>query len=139
MNEDEIVASLAAEMPKPDIPENGWDGVKPDVPEDEQFLNKQSPESTLEQIKLFDYFQLNSMDRHAPEAQKYIQTVIDWARDEAKSSDYADILRVINDQERVMGSLLKGGRLSNLYRFVTIRSQRNRLIQEERALYGPSR
>jgi hypothetical protein len=134
--EAQIAADLAAALPKPVIPENGWDGVKPEVPEDEQFLNKQSPESSLEKIKLFDYFELSQLDRHAPEAEKYLQRIIDWAKDEAKSSDYADILRVINDQERVMGNKLKSNRLSNLHRFVAIRATRNRLIQEERALYN---
>lgn len=138
--EEQIVAELAANLPKPEIPENGWDirdEPKTEAkPEDEQFIDKMTPESTVEQMKLYDYFQLSSLDRANPDAQKYLKTVMDWARDEAKSSDYADMLRVINDQERVMGNLLKGSRLSNLYRFVTIRSQRNRLIQEERALYN---
>lgn len=136
MDEAAIVAELASTLPKPEIPENGWAGVKPETPENEQFLDKMTPEATLEKIKLFDYFQLSSLDRITPEADKRIQAVMNWARDEAKSSDYGDMLRVINDQERIMGGLLKPSRLSNLYRFVTIRTQRNRLIQEERALYG---
>lgn len=132
--EAQIVADLAAALPKPDIPESSWDGVKP-TPPDEEFIDKITPESNLEKIKLFDYFELSSMDRRSPEAEKYIGAIMDWARDEAGSSDYTDILRVINDQERVMGGLLKAQRLSKLYRFVTVRQQRNRLIQEERALY----
>jgi len=137
-NEEQIAADLAAQLPKPDIPANGWEirDATGAVPEDQQFLDKMSPESTLEKMKLFDYFDLSQLDRRSPEAGHYLQTIMDWARDEAKSSDYTDMLRVINDQERVMGGLLKGQRLTNLYRFVAIRTQRNRLIQEERALYG---
>lgn len=137
MDEQAIVADLAAQLPKQEIPNDGWDKVRAEENKpDQEFLDKISPENTMEKMKMFDYFELSQMDRHAPEAEKYLTSIMDWAKDEAKSSDYADILRVINDQERILGSRLKGNRLSTLYRFVTIRNNRNRLIQEERALYG---
>ena len=83
-----------------------------------------------------DYFQIPSMSRHAPEVSQWIDEVVAWARDEAGSSEYTDILRVINDQERVMGNKLKPDRLLNLRQFVKINSQRRRLAEQERALYA---
>jgi hypothetical protein len=138
MDESQIVADLAAALPKTEIPNDGWDKVReqqtPTPPE--EFVDKVSAESQLEKIKLSEYFNLNQIDRRSAEADKYISRIMDWARAEAGSSDYADILRVINEQERVMGNLLKTNRLTNLYRFVAIRATRDRLIQEERVLYS---
>lgn len=136
MDESQIEADLKAKLPKPDIPENGWDGVKPPEKTDQSFLESLPIENSLEKMKLFDYFELSPLDRKAPQASKYLTAVVQWAQKEAGSDDYYEILKVVNEQERVMGNLLKQGRLSNLYKFATIRNQRRQLDIQERVLYG---
>lgn len=136
MDEAAIVAKLAENAnPVPDIP-----ATAPIAPaehdQDEGFHDNLPLENTLEKLNLMDYFQIASQNRHSPEIQTWLNSVIDWARDEAGSSEYTDILRVINDQERVMGSKIKPDRLLRLWQFVKINTQRKRLIEQERVLYG---
>lgn len=103
---------------------------------DERFVHDLPPENLLERQRWLDYFNVPSMSRREPQIDGWLTRVIDWARDEAGSSEYADMLRVIDDQERILGSKIKQDRLSTLARFAQIRVQRRKLLAEERAIYG---
>ena len=136
MNEEAIAAKLAEQanpVPAPPMttPETPGEPVK----EDSDFHHNLPIENSVEKLNFMDYFQIPSQNRHAPEIATWLDTVMDWARDEAGSSDYNDMLRVINDQERVMGNKIKPDRLLRLWQFVKINSQRKKLIEQERALY----
>lgn len=140
MDEAEIAAALAAKAnpdPTPDV-ETPQEPEKPAEPknEDESFHDNLPLENTLEKMQLLDYFQVPQISRHSAEVQTWMNTVIEWARGEAGSREYTDVLRVINDQERIMGSKLKPDRLSRLAQYVKINSLRRQLIEKERALYG---
>ncbi len=137
MDEAAIVAKLSERAnpvppPEPTIPETPLEEPNPD----EGFHDNLPLENTLEKLNLMDYFQIASQNRHSPEIQTWLNTIISWARDEAGSSEYTDMLRVINDQERVMGSKLKPDRMLRLWQFVKINTQRKQLIERERVLYG---
>lgn len=135
--EAEIQAYLASQLAVKNTPDPTPPPVTetPEAPDDPAPTGM-TPENELEKMKLFDYFEVSSADRHSVEAQQYLQSVVDWARDETGSSDYLDIIRAISDQERVLGIKLQPNRLSRLHRFALIRSQRIRLAEEERALYA---
>lgn len=135
--EAEIQADLAAKLAVRSLPPPTTPGAPPTVNEpDDPAPAGMTLENSLEKMKFFDYFQVKTADRRSPEAEVYLQKVLDWARDETGSSDYIDVLRAISDQERILGIKLQPDRLSRMYRFALIRSQRIRLAEEERALYG---
>lgn len=137
MDEAAIAAKLAEKTnPQPIPPPVTEEPEPPEEPKDENFHHNLPLENTIEKLNLMDYFQIPSMNRHSPEVAQWLDTVIEWARDEAGSSEYTDMLRVINDQERVMGNRIKPDRLLRLWQFVKIHSQRKRLIEQERSLYG---
>jgi len=132
-----IAAAIKERIDVPDpTPAISEEPKAPEKP-DEQFLHDGLPlETMLEKQRWLDYFNVPSMSRREPQVDTWLTKVIDWARDEAGSSEYSDILRVINDQERTLGSKIKQDRLATLARFAQIRMTRRRLIEEERALYG---
>ena len=135
--EAEIAADLAAKVNpvEPPAVEVSEEPKQPEVPEDEAFHDNLPLENTLEKIKLLDYFEIPQLARRSAEVDNQLSRIVDWAKDEAKSSEFTDILRILNDQERVLGTKLKDNRLTKLYQFVTINSQRKRLAEMERALY----
>jgi len=135
MDEQAIVEKLAQNTEQPQ-PEPVAPTPAP-VKEGEEFIHDNLPlENTLEKMKLLDHFNIPSEMRREAAISTWLDRVVDWARDEAGSSEFTDILRVIDDQERVLGTRVKQDRLMKLYQFVTIRSQRNKLAQMERTLYG---
>lgn len=131
--EAQIQAQLIAKMPSSQ-PSEPMEHT-PDEPGDPAPPGM-TPEASLDRIKLLDYFGISSIDRHSPEADNYLTKIMEWARDEAGSSEYTDILRVISDTERTLGIRFKEGRLTTLFRLVTIRHARNQLAEQERALYN---
>lgn len=134
MNEDAIAAELKAKL---QVEEPAPEPAKEEPKTDERFLHDGLPlESRLEKQQWLDYFQVPSQARYDGKVDTWLQRVLDWARDEAGSSEYTDILRVISDQERILGSKIKPDRLATLARFATIRRQRIQLAEQERALYG---
>ncbi len=143
MDEQQIQEQLAEKVKDPDVsPDTETAPELPTAPrpepkENEEFIHDNLPlEATLDKMKLLDYFEIPQTMRRESDIDKWMGRVMDWAKDEARSSDYTDILRVINDQERVMGNKLKPDRLMRLAQFVTINQQRKRLIEQERALYN---
>lgn len=138
MDEAEIVAKLGASVDEPNpstAPELPSD-PKPEPKVDDAFHDNLPLETVLEKMKLQDYFELPQAVRRSPEVDTQINRIMEWAKDETGSSEYTDLLRVINDQERIMGNKFKDNRLMRLYQFVTINAQRKRLMEQERALYG---
>lgn len=137
MQEDEIAKQLAAKVdpvppPATDAPETP---VEPEK-KDENFHNNLPLENTFEKQQLMDYLMIPQISRHTQEIQQWTQEVLEWAKDESHSSEFADIVRVIDDQERIMGNKLKPDRLLRLRTFIKIHNQRKQLAARERALYG---
>ena len=134
--EDQIVSQLS--VPKEEltpVPPITPDPPKEEPKEDESFHDNLPLENTLEKMRLMDYFEIPQISRYQPEVATWLDQVIEWARTEAGSSEFTDMLRIINDQERIMGNKLKQDRLSKLANFVKINSQRRKLAEMERALY----
>jgi glucose/arabinose dehydrogenase len=136
MNEDEVAAKLAATVDPPTTAPELPSDPKPEPREDEAFHDNLPLETVMDKMKLQDYFEVPALARRSAEVETQLNRIVDWARDEARSSDYADILRVISDQERIMGIKLKDNRMTKLFQYVTINSQRKRLMEAERALFN---
>jgi hypothetical protein len=134
MDEDQIAAELAQRTEEP-VPPLEAPTPKPQVPEDEAFHNNLPLETVLDKMKLEDYFEIPQALRREANVETQLNRIMEWAAQEAGSREYTDILRVINDQERIMGNKLKDNRMMRLFQFVTINAQRKRLAQQERALY----
>lgn len=138
MDEAQIAANLAASVnePKPATAPELPSDPKPEPKVDEAFHDNLPLETVVEKMKLQDYFELPQGIRRSAEVDTQINRIMEWAKDEAGSSEYTDMLRVINDQERIMGNKYKDNRLMRLFQFVTINAQRKRLMEQERVLYG---
>lgn len=137
MDEATIAAQLAEKVAEPTPPPVTETPEEPKIQpkQDESFHDNLPLETTLDKLKMLDYFEIPPLSRRSAEVDSQLSRIMDWAQQEAGSREYTDILRVINDQERVMGNKLKDNRLTRLYQFVTINAQRKRLIEQERALY----
>ena len=136
MNEDQIAAELAQRVTAPPLPVETTPAPATEVNEDESFHDNLPLETVMDKMKLQDYFEIPVGSRRSPEVDSQINRIIEWAASEAGSREYTDIVRIINDQERIMGNKLKDNRLTRLYQYVTINQQRKQLIERERALYG---
>lgn len=108
----------------------------PEPPKDQGFVDTILPEERLSQTQLLDYLRVPTQERHDPIIDDYIRTVYDWARDNAQSGDFNQLLRVISEQEMHMGSKLKPDRLRRLAEYVKINRLRQSLSAREQALYG---
>lgn len=136
MNEDEIAAKLAAALDPPAPTTAPELPAEPEPKQDEAFHDNLPLETVVDKMKLHDYFEVPALARRSAEVETQLNRILDWARDESKSSEYSDLLRVISDQERIMGIKLKDNRMTKLFQYVTINSQRKRLMEAERALYN---
>ena len=137
MTEDQIAADLASKLPE----EGKITTEYPDPPTDDpqsnnNFVDKLLPEELLTQSQLLDYFGVPINERHTPQVDQYINEVYAWARENAQSGDFLQLLRVINEQELHMGSKQRPGRLSRLYQYIKIAKIRKDLAEKERLLYG---
>lgn len=138
-DEDEIAAKLAERVAEPELPsapELPEETTEPEAKEDDAFHSDLRLETFVDKMKLQDYFEIPLPTRRSAEVELQINKIMEWAQTEAKSREYADILRVINDQERILGTKLKDNRLLRMYQYVNINTQRKRLAEQERALYA---
>jgi hypothetical protein len=133
-NETKIAQDLANKLPKEAPITGGY--PEPTVEEQPQFVDKMLPEELFTQRELLDYLQVPMQERHNPIIEDYINTVYQWARDNAGESDINQLLRVISEQEMHMGSKLKPDRLRRLAEYVKISKIRQGLAIRERVLYG---
>lgn len=132
-NETKIASELASSIPHTEPMPNGYPETTPEEPQN--FIDKMLPEERLTQQNLLDYLQVPSQQRNDPIVQDYIQTVYQWARDNAGEGDIHQLLRIISEQEMHMGSKLKPDRLRRLAEHVKISRIRMNLAARERALY----
>jgi hypothetical protein len=133
MNESQIAAQLAASVAEP-IPAPTVTPTEPVDPPN--YVDKMLPEEHYTAQRLLDFLQVGTEVRHNPEVDNYIQTIYQWARDQAGTDDYYQILRVIQEQEMHMGSHLKPQRLQRLAEYVKISKLRQQLAVREREIYG---
>jgi hypothetical protein len=133
MTEEQIAAELAKRTESPVVAET----PKPQTPEEPQeFVDKMLPEEMLTRNRLYDWFEVSMAERHRPDVERYINDIYSWARESAGSGDFSELLRVINEQEQIMGSKNKPGRVARLYKYIKIAQLRSKLATEERLLYG---
>jgi hypothetical protein len=133
-SETKIAQELASSLPQQPPLTGGYpEPVQEPQPD---YVDKLLPEERFTQQELLDYLQVPSHQRHDPIIENYIQTVYQWARDNAESGDINQLLRVISEQELHMGSKLKPDRLRRLAEYVKISRIRQGLAARERALYG---
>jgi hypothetical protein len=132
MNEDAIAAQLAAKTAEP-VPAPT---VTPPEPVDPpNYVDKMLPEEHVTANRLLDFLEVQPEVRHNAEVDDYIRTIYQWAKEQAGTDDYYQILRVIQEQEMHMGSRLKPGRLQKLAEYVKISKVRQQLAVRERELY----
>lgn len=134
MNEEQIAAELARRTEEPVAEPTAAEPVQPEAPQD--FVDKMLPEEQLTRNQLYDWFEVPMAERHHPDVERYINDIYAWARDNAGSGDYTELLRVISQQEQILGSRNKPGRVAKLYKYIKIAQLRQKLANEERLLYG---
>ena len=135
-NEEQIVQQLADNLPAHVPLEGAYPEIKPEQDANNNFLDKMLPEERLTQIQLLDYLQIPTAQRHDPIVDDYVNTIYAWARDNAGSGDFNQLLRVISEQEQHMGIRLSPNRLQRLAEYVKISNLRKNLAIRERNLYG---
>lgn len=133
-SETKIVQELASKVPSEEPRDYSYPNPEPSP--EQSFVDTLLPEERFTQSQLLDYLNVPSAERHDPIIDDYIRTIYDWARDNAQSSDFNQLLRVISEQEMHMGSKLKPNRLQKLAEYVKISKIRQSLAARERALYG---
>jgi len=133
MSEDEVAKNLADSLPQEEARDYSY---KDPVPEDQNFVDKMTPEEQLTRGQLMDYFDIPMHERHGPKVDNWINEIYAWAREQAGSGEYHDLLRVINEQEMHMGSKLKPQRTYRLYEYIKIARIRKQLAERERLIYG---
>lgn len=134
MSEDQIAAALAARLEEPVVEEPVIKEQAPEAPQD--FVDKMLPEEQLTRNRLLDWFEIPMHERHTTKTDRWINDIYAWARETAGSGEYTDLLRVINEQEQIMGSRMKPGRVVKLYKYIQISRLRRQLANQERLLYG---
>ena len=135
-NEEQIVQQLASTI-EPHVPiSSAYPEPQPEPNANNNFLDKMLPEERLTQMQLLDYLSIPTAQRHDPVVSDYVNTVYAWARDNAQSGDFSQLLRVISEQEGHMGIRLKENRLQRLAEYVKISNLRKNLSIRERNLYG---
>jgi hypothetical protein len=133
VTEEQIAAELAAKLEEPAVAEAPVD-IQPEEPQN--FVDKLLPEEQLTRSQLYDWFEVPMHERHQPDVERYINDIYAWARDNAGSGEFHELLRVINEQEQIMGSRNKPGRVARLYKYIKISQLRQKLAAQERVLYG---
>src|ERR1700761_693699 len=130
MDEQQIAAQL-----KQNVPNSGPE-LNPQYPEPEQ--NAENPRGVpladyVMTNEVMDYFDIGNGPRQNAEVKEQMQTILQWAKNNAESPDLTGILRTLRHAETILGNNLKQDRLGKLYRFVRIQQQKELLAEKERA------
>lgn len=134
MTEDQIASALASRLEEPVVEAEPAPEPVAETPKD--FVDKMLPEEQLTRSRLLDWFEIPMNERHTTKVDRWINEIYSWARETAGSGEYTDLLRVINEQEQIMGSRNMPGRVGKLYKYIQISRLRRQLANEERLLYG---
>lgn len=135
MDESQVAQRVADNIPVVDSPITNPAPLPEPEPGD-PIHNSLPMETTLQRIEMLDYFELPPSYRKNPEVLQQIDTIIGWARDNAPSTELADIFRVINRQENMLGSRFKPGRIAKLNRYIHLHNQGRQIDEQMRSLYG---
>lgn len=131
LNENDIAQRLRENIhQEPEVP-------KPIVAEEPQpsaFDSNVELGKMMVTYKLYDYFEIPSHERNAPEVQDWMGVIYSWAVRESGSQELADILKIIQTKELEMGLLTKSGRLAKVYRYVKLTNQRKAIELEMNTL-----
>lgn len=137
MDESVIQAKLKDNVPHPEFKENEQpveDAPTEDLGEGPR--NNLSLDNMVLKQQLLDFLDIPLASRKSPDTSTALESILNWAYNQTGTTEFADILRVINRQEGIMGSRLSGDRLFKLYKYVKINRQMEALTQQEKALYG---
>jgi len=110
--------------------------VVPEIPEVQNFVDKLLPEEQMTRSQLLDHFQVGIDQRHDPLIENYVNTIYEWAREQAGDGNIEQLLRVINAQEQHLGAVLKPDKLRRLGEYVKISKIRQQLAVREANLYN---
>src|ERR1035438_8206623 len=128
MTEQEITQQLASRTTPEPVVDVTYPAPPTDAPNvDSNFADTLLPEEKMTQQQLLDYLGVPMAQRHDPIIENYMNSVYTWARDNAKSGDMTQLLRVISEQEQHLGSVLKPDRLRRLAEYVKIAGIRQQL------------
>ena len=135
MEETKIAEKLKENVPKPEFKDN--EQPKPQLVEENDGSHNNLPlENMLLKQQVFDFMDIPVGARTNPETLGAIDTILEWAYKQTGSREFSDMLKVINRQEAIMGSRMRGNRVFDLYKFVKINNQMSALYEQEKALYG---
>ena len=132
MDEKDIADKVAQNLPKSE-PE-----LNPQYPEPEQPEAPANGTPLADYVmtnEVYEYFNLPQSMKNSPEGSEQLQTIIQWAKQNADTQDLPGILRAIRHTETMLGNTLKQDRFARLYRYVRIQQQKALIAEKERALY----
>lgn len=131
MDEAHIAAKVAQNIPV-ELPSQQAQTAtaSPAVETDEGYIFT-SPLDELSTYKLYDFFNLPTVDRSLPETNRMMNKIIEWAT-LSGAAEYYDIVGKLREVQQVF----KLTDIKSIYRFCKIDMQSKRLDAEMRALYG---
>lgn len=138
MNEEQIVASLAAKMPKEPLlqrPDEPSKIVQEVIKQAEPSVAKpNSYPNDLAAMKLLDFFEVPRVQRADRSVLDQLNFIYEWGSEAANSEDSVDIMTKIRDLESRLGLIFrKADKLESIYRWVRLDKERRR-VEKEMAL-----
>lgn len=138
MSEEQIVASLAAKMPKepllqrPDEPSKIVNEViaqaEPTVAKPNGYPNE------LAAMRLLDFFEVEQGLRKDRSVLDKLDFIFSWGSEQAKSDDAVDVMTKIRELEQRLGLAFRGdSKLESIYRWIKLDKERRR-VEKEMAL-----
>lgn len=136
MTEAEVAAQVALNTePSRPIPSEYPEPPVASEDSNSNFVDKMLPEEQLTATQIMDYLQIPFERRHDPDTERRVQSIYQWARENAGTNDLPQLLRVISEQEMHLGSKLKPDRVRRLAEYISINKMRQNLAARERLLY----
>lgn len=88
------------------------------------------------ETRLLDYFAVGRTEKYSEKTQTQIRNIMEWAATQAQSTDYADVVTMINRLERQLGLNMKPNRMGLLYRYITLHRESQQIQKEMSAING---
>lgn len=131
MNELEVAARVAGNIPREEPPQVAPVApITAPEPTDEQYVWN-NPLDELSMYKLYDYFNIDMLQRGDHETTKIMDKLVEWAVSNG-AIEYHDVIGKVREIQRMLGK----NDLNDLYRFAKLDMQRVKLDAEMRAIYG---
>ena len=129
MNEADVAAKVALNIPKEPTSEEPAVAVANDPTEEGYVWN--NPLDELSMYKLYDFFNVSIVNRGDHETTKMMDRLVEWAM--AKGAvEYHEVISRVREIQRLLGK----SDIKDLYRFVKLDMQREKIDAEMRNIYG---